>query len=58
MPRALEIPMESFARAVEIMLERSWEGDSTKQHPDAALRDAAVKDGRGRDGDCSPPPAH
>ena len=36
--------MESFARAVEIMLKRSSEGASTRQHPDAALWDAAVKD--------------
>ena len=43
-PGALEIPMESFARAVEIMLKRSSEGASTRQHPDAALWDAAVKD--------------
>ena len=44
LPGALEIPMESFARAVEIMLKRSWDGDSTGQRPDAAVWDAAVKD--------------
>jgi hypothetical protein len=44
LPGAREIPMESSARAVEIMLKRSWDGDSTGQRPDAAVWDTALRD--------------
>ena len=44
LPGAREIPMESFARAVETMLKRSWDGDSTGRRSDAAVWDGALRD--------------
>ena len=43
LPGELEIPMESFARAVEIMLKRSMEGDGVNQRPDPTLWSVAVQ---------------
>ena len=39
----LEIPMESFARAVEIMLKDCWDADAKNKRPDPARWVAAVK---------------
>ena len=43
LPGDLEIPMESFARAVEIMLKGCWDADSRHERPDQARWVAAVK---------------
>ena len=43
LPGELEIPMESFARAVEIMLKRSMELDGVNQRPDPELWSVAVQ---------------
>ena len=40
---ALEIPMESFARAVEIVLKESEPRDAAGLRPDEALWEAAVR---------------
>jgi DNA-binding helix-hairpin-helix protein with protein kinase domain len=43
LPGELEIPMESFARAVEIMLKSCWDADARNERPDPARWVAAVK---------------
>jgi len=43
LPGELEIPMESFARAVEITLKSCWDGDPLSLRPEPALWASAVK---------------
>ena len=43
LPGDLEIPMESFARAVEIMLKSCWDADAKNERPDQGRWVAAVK---------------
>lgn len=43
LPGNLEIPMESFARAVEIMLKGCWDADARSERPDLSRWVAAVK---------------
>ena len=43
LPGKLEIPMESFARAVEIMRKGCWNGDTKHERPDQSRWVAAVK---------------
>jgi len=43
LPGALEIPMESFTRAVEIVLKDSERRDGAGFRPDAALWNVAVR---------------
>ena len=43
LPGELEIPMESFARAVEITLKSCWDRDPVNLRPDRALWESAVK---------------
>ena len=43
LPGELEIPMESFARAVEIMLKSCWDADAKNERPDQGRWVAAVK---------------
>ena len=43
LPGELEIPMESFARAVEITLKSCWDRDSLSLRPDRELWESAVK---------------
>ena len=43
LPGELEIPMESFARAVEIVLKESELRDAPAFRPDAALWNVAVR---------------
>ena len=43
LPGELEIPMESFARAVEIMLKGCWDADAKDERPDQDRWVAAVK---------------
>lgn len=43
LPGRLEIPMESFARAVEIMLKDCWDADAWDDRPDPARWVTAVK---------------
>ena len=43
LPGELEIPMESFARAVEIMLKGCWDADARHEQPDQSRWIAAVK---------------
>ena len=43
LPGELEIPMESFARAVEITLKNCWDRDPLSMRPDQALWQSAVQ---------------